>query len=167
MRCLCSTRPSQLLIKVETLSAALSGFSAKAELETPSIWLCWFNRIELFFIFYSEQVVLGLGANPPGDSYLLQKALPWFLSLIPVHWKPCQCQVRRILFPVTQLLCWFHTFGQKKNSLCVIIHLKNCLSPGVWVGWVEGNNRNAEDSEHGRPDSHPGGAQRAWPPTQR
>lgn len=44
--------------------------------------------------------------------------------------------------------------------ICSGLCHRKCLVPitGVWTGWVEGNHWDAEDSEHGCTNCHPGGA---------
>lgn len=47
-----------------------------------------------------------------------------------------------------------------------VLSLSISLS-GIRAGRAEGDDRDAEDSEHRRTDGHPGGAQRPGPPSQR
>lgn len=68
---------------------------------------------------------------------------------------------------------WLHPIGQKVFGFvvffffCCIIIFSNVGSPGVRAGGAERNHRNAEDTEHRRPDGDPGGAQWPRPPAQR
>lgn len=78
-----------------------------------------------------------------------------------------------VLFSVTQFFCL--NLAPIQNVLrCAIVRflfffvLSLSISlPGIRAGRAEGDDRDAEDSEHRRTDGHPGGAQWPGPPSQR
>lgn len=73
--------------------------------------------------------MLGLGANPQGDSCHLQNARPWFLFLILVHRKLCQRRFKTFVSCDAALVLLSHIYSKEAPSLVRPSSLSIIISP--------------------------------------